>query len=228
MGESSYDGSFHLTSSALNHGCSIISTICLAMLSTTWLNALMLVWPTSGTKLSVSETMVGIRAASTSVGGLCVQSSETVIVAFNSRAKLVGASTTNASASSWTATFSEPVTGVDPTDFSLIETGTVGATLTQVTGSGSVYTVTVSGITGNGTLGMNLGDNDSIKNAANSVLGGAGANNGNFTGQVETLDHVSPLAVPVMLEIGREAVYGEASEALLAEAEAELVKEAMQ
>jgi ATP-dependent Lhr-like helicase len=41
------------------------------------------------------------------------------------------------------------------------------------------------------------------------------------------LDHVSPLAVPVMLEIGREQVYGEASDALLAEAEAELVKEAM-
>ncbi|HEV7982301.1 MAG TPA: DNA ligase-associated DEXH box helicase, partial [Xanthobacteraceae bacterium] len=39
------------------------------------------------------------------------------------------------------------------------------------------------------------------------------------------LDHVSPLAVPVMLEIGRESVYGEASESLLAEAE--LVNEAM-
>src|SRR5690349_358966 len=42
------------------------------------------------------------------------------------------------------------------------------------------------------------------------------------------LDRVSPLAVPVMLEIGREQVYGEAADALLAEAEAELVKEAMQ
>jgi ATP-dependent Lhr-like helicase len=41
------------------------------------------------------------------------------------------------------------------------------------------------------------------------------------------LDHVSPLAVPVMLEIGRESVYGEASETLLAEAEADLVREAM-
>ena len=41
------------------------------------------------------------------------------------------------------------------------------------------------------------------------------------------LDHVSPLAVPVMLEIGREMVYGEASDALLAEAADELVKEAM-
>ena len=38
---------------------------------------------------------------------------------------------------------------------------------------------------------------------------------------------VSPFAVPVMLEIGRESIHGEASEALLAEAEAQLVKEAM-
>jgi len=42
------------------------------------------------------------------------------------------------------------------------------------------------------------------------------------------LDHVSPLAVPVMLEIGRESVYGEASDELLAEAAEELVKEAME
>ncbi len=40
------------------------------------------------------------------------------------------------------------------------------------------------------------------------------------------LMRVSPLAVPVMLEIGREAVYGEASDELLAEAAEELVKEA--
>jgi ATP-dependent Lhr-like helicase len=43
----------------------------------------------------------------------------------------------------------------------------------------------------------------------------------------KALDHVSPLAVPVMLEIGREQVHGEASEALLAQAEAELVREAL-
>src|ERR1700728_4946398 len=41
------------------------------------------------------------------------------------------------------------------------------------------------------------------------------------------LDRVSPLAEPVMLEIGREAVYGEASDELWAEAAEELVKEAM-
>ena len=108
---------------------------------------------------------------------------------------LVGAATTNATTTSWTATFSESVTGVDPTDFSLAKTGTVGATLIQVTpvsGSGSAYTVTVSGVTGNGTLGLNLVDNDSITNSTNVPLGGPGQGNGNLTGQVETLDHVSP------------------------------------
>ena len=44
----------------------------------------------------------------------------------------------------------------------------------------------------------------------------------------KALDHVSPLAVPVLLEIGREPVYGEASDALLAEAADDLIKEAMQ
>ncbi len=41
------------------------------------------------------------------------------------------------------------------------------------------------------------------------------------------LEQVSPLAVPVMLEIGREMVYGEASDTLLAETADELVAEAM-
>jgi ATP-dependent Lhr-like helicase len=43
----------------------------------------------------------------------------------------------------------------------------------------------------------------------------------------KALDHVSPLSVPVLLEIGRETVYGEASDSLLAEAADDLIKEAM-
>ena len=41
------------------------------------------------------------------------------------------------------------------------------------------------------------------------------------------LDRVSPLAVPVMLEIGKEPVFGAAQEALLGEAADDLVREAM-
>ncbi len=41
------------------------------------------------------------------------------------------------------------------------------------------------------------------------------------------LDHVSPLAVPVMLEIGKELVFGEGRESLIYEAAQELIDEAM-
>ena len=43
----------------------------------------------------------------------------------------------------------------------------------------------------------------------------------------QPFDRVSPPAMPVMVEIHRESVYGEASDALPAEAQAGLVKEAM-
>src|SRR5690606_29138214 len=41
------------------------------------------------------------------------------------------------------------------------------------------------------------------------------------------LERISPLAVPVMLEIGKERVKGEADDMLLSEAEDDLVREAM-
>ncbi|MHA1523162.1 MAG: hypothetical protein ACTSY1_02005, partial [Alphaproteobacteria bacterium] len=43
----------------------------------------------------------------------------------------------------------------------------------------------------------------------------------------QALAQISPLAVPVMLEIGREMVYGQASEALLDEAADTMIDEAM-
>ncbi|WP_414706590.1 ligase-associated DNA damage response DEXH box helicase [Saliniramus sp.] len=42
----------------------------------------------------------------------------------------------------------------------------------------------------------------------------------------EPLDRVSPLGVSIMLEIGRESIYGEGADDLLAQAEAELMREA--
>ena len=41
------------------------------------------------------------------------------------------------------------------------------------------------------------------------------------------VDRISPLAVPVMLEIGREPVFGEAREDLMREAADQLIEEAM-
>ena len=104
-----------------------------------------------------------------------------------------GTTPTNAASVSWTVVFSESVTGVDASDFALVTTGAVtGATITTVSGSGSQYTVTANTGTGNGTLGLNLVDNDTILDTSANRLGGTGSGNGNFTGQSYTIDKTQP------------------------------------
>jgi hypothetical protein len=93
----------------------------------------------------------------------------------------------------WTVTFSESVTGVDAADFNLVNTGLGGSpAITGVSGSGDTYTVTASSGSGSGTLGLNLTDNDSIKDAANNPLGGTGSGNGSFTGDAYVIDRAAP------------------------------------
>lgn len=88
---------------------------------------------------------------------------------------------TAAASVDYTVTFSTPVTGVDAADFALTSTGTIaGASITGVSGAGAVYTVTVNTGTGNGTLSLDVTDDNSI-NAGGSPLGGAGVGDGNFT-----------------------------------------------
>ena len=97
------------------------------------------------------------------------------------------ANPTSAATVNFTVTFSEGVTSVDAADFGLVLTGTMsGASITAVSGTNgtAVRTVTVNTGTGSGTLGLNLVDNDSIRDAALNRLGGTGTGNGNYTGQV--------------------------------------------
>ncbi len=70
----------------------------------------------------------------------------------------------------YTVTFNEPVTGVDPPDFSLALSGVTATTPVAVSGSGASYTVTISGITGSGTLGLNLVDDNTIRDANGNAL----------------------------------------------------------
>lgn len=78
--------------------------------------------------------------------------------------------------------FSQPVNGVNASDFALTGGNSAG-TISSVTGSGSSYTVTVNGVSGSGTLGLELVNNGTIINASGVPLGGYGADNGSFTGQ---------------------------------------------
>ncbi|WP_452610319.1 Ig-like domain-containing protein [Roseivirga echinicomitans] len=69
------------------------------------------------------------------------------------------------------ATFSEDVTGVDLSDFEVILTGTTTGTLATVTQvDAKTYDITITGISGQGSIGLNLKDDDSIIDAANNPL----------------------------------------------------------
>ena len=82
----------------------------------------------------------------------------------------IPAGATSTTSIAYTVTFSKPVTGVDVSDFRLATTGAVTGTIASATGSGTSYVVSVTGISGDGTLGLNLIDNDSIVDLAGNVL----------------------------------------------------------
>jgi len=79
-------------------------------------------------------------------------------------------------------TFNEAVTGVDAGDFQVVTAG--GATASPAVSvapvSGAVYRVGVFGISGSGTVGLNLVDNGSIRDLSNLPMG---ANSGKFAAQ---------------------------------------------
>jgi MSHA biogenesis protein MshQ len=110
--------------------------------------------------------------------------------------------TAGASSVSWTVTFSEAVTGVDAGDFALVPGGGVsGASITSVTGSGTIWTVEANPGGYTGTLGLNLVDNDSIVDGVGNRLGGTGVNNGNYTGEVYTVT-AAPCTPPANIPAG--------------------------
>jgi hypothetical protein len=130
----------------------------------------------------------GASATFVMTGAVIVMSAPTV-----SSISRADASPTSATSVSWTVTFSQSVTGVNAADFTLVQSGVSGASITSVTGTGTTWTVTANTGTGSGTLGLNLVDDDSIINVASMPLGGAGAGNGNFTGQVYGVDKMGTI-----------------------------------
>jgi hypothetical protein len=98
------------------------------------------------------------------------------------------ASPSSAASVNFTVTFSESVTGVGSGDFNLTTTGVSGAAVSGVSGSGSIYTVAVNTGSGNGTIRLNLTDDNTIMDAAQNRLGGAALGDGNFiTGEVYSI-----------------------------------------
>ncbi|HVQ38409.1 MAG TPA: Ig-like domain-containing protein, partial [Pyrinomonadaceae bacterium] len=99
---------------------------------------------------------------------------------------------TNLGTVNFMVVFGKNVTGVDSTDFALAATGPTGASILLVTGANSIYNVQVNTGTLDGTLGLNLVDDDSIQDSGARKLGGTGLGNGNFTGEVFNIDKTKP------------------------------------
>jgi len=108
---------------------------------------------------------------------------------------LVGSPVTNATSISWVVTFSEPVTGVDASDFQLLPSSGVTAALpVTVTGGGTTYWVTATQVSGTGTVGLNLVSDGTIRDQVNNPLG-----SGSFTGAVATVDTILPFVQSISL-----------------------------
>ena len=75
-------------------------------------------------------------------------------------------------------TFSKPAMGVDVNDFALTTTGLSGAAVSGVSGTGSVYTITVNTGSGNGTIRLNIPNTATITDLVGNPLSGLPFNTG--------------------------------------------------
>ena len=105
---------------------------------------------------------------------------------------LLTAAQTNASASLFAVTFSEAVFGLDAGAFVAATTGTIASPQVAVSGAGASYVVTVSVVVGDGTVRLDLRDDDRIHDAAGNELSGHGAGNGDVQGPTVTVDQTPP------------------------------------
>ena len=110
----------------------------------------------------------------------------------------VEATPTNADTLHWTVTFSEDVSSVDTADFALALTGTAAGSISSVSAGSSVYTVTVTSVTGDGSIGLNVLAGGIVSDSTADPLAVP------FTGQVYTLDNTAPGAPGTPEPLGRE------------------------
>jgi hypothetical protein len=108
---------------------------------------------------------------------------------------LFNPSPTNLASVGFTITFSESVTGVDATDFSLATASVSGASVSGVSGSGNVYTVTVNTGSGNGTIRLDMPSGAAITDLAGNPL----ANLPYSEGETYIVNKVFNIFLPLVL-----------------------------
>ena len=105
----------------------------------------------------------------------------------------VDATPNNSGSVSFTVTFSEDVSGVDANDFNLVFGGSAAGSISSVTAvDGHTYTVVVSGLSGTGSLRLDLNNSGTgiVDNAGNALTGG-------LTGASYAIDRDAPAVTSV-------------------------------
>jgi hypothetical protein len=101
--------------------------------------------------------------------------------------EMLDPSPTEADIVQFVVTFSEAVSGVDVTDFTTQVGGLTGTFISEVSGFGTTWTITVDTGTGTGWLYLQVNDDDSILDEKLNPLGGEGSGNGAFTSSMAYL-----------------------------------------
>ncbi len=149
----------------------------------------------------ISDTPVYVRTSISPAGGVAtrIESSPTVLVydnSFPTVSSIVSSSPNPSKGGSieFTVTFSEDVTGFDENDVRPVETeGNVkGGPGMHVVGSGSVYTVTIDDVVGEGKARIDILDDNSIIDVASNPFRGWALGDTYTAGQEMTIDSVSP------------------------------------
>ncbi len=145
--------------------------------------------PDGSYQVTVRATMNGTSSALSGALSLTVDTAAPVLTGLVRQTP----APTNAATVLWTATLSEPVTGVDPTDFALTSSGLTGiaARPSAVSGGPTAWTLAAGTGAGDGTLGVSsLGDGTIVDLAGNSLRG-------HVVGEAYVLDRTAPLVLAV-------------------------------
>jgi gliding motility-associated-like protein len=105
--------------------------------------------------------------------------------------RTTSSATINTSTADFRVTFNAGMTGLSTSNFGLAASGITGASVTAVTGSGTVFTVTANTGSGDGTLGLNLVNTAGMVPDVTNTLP--------YTGEVYTVDKTAPTLSPVTI-----------------------------
>jgi len=139
-------------------------------------------------------------------GGIVTKTYNVTVITpvVNSITRTGAAAVTNSSSDSFTVTFNEAVSGLTAANFSLGGTDGTGTIGTPTTSNGGVtWTVPVTGVSGNGTLGLNLVNNlTSVQDGFSQTLA-AGFTD---TASLYTIDTIAPVITGVTFNAATYAV----------------------